>query len=187
MANPAAKKTQPKTTPKSGTLCDKLAKKKAATAPESGDLLSDLFNPEHFSSVQLTVALTNTTTQTEIRDGKRFFNGVQSLPTMRDGNRENFEVFVAEFTEEGFVFETPRNTCAKGHNVLCVITATVPSGESCGFEFSGKVKDVVPLDGESDSVDVKMVQYEEKQWLALQELYSQRQNEIEDFFKAVKG
>jgi len=145
--------------------------------------VTDLFNPSDFQSTRLEIDLSNTTTNTEIKDGKKFFKGVHMIAP-------KIEIKITEFVEKGLVMEVPSKTCAQGHNVVVEIRILNPQGNSkaqMAFSFSGKVQNITSLDGETDTAEIRMVQFEEKAWQEFQSLYWGRQDEIDSYFQGMRG
>jgi hypothetical protein len=85
--------------------------------------------------------------------------------------------------------ELPEASCNIGHQVYLEvynITKGVDSSHPI-LQATGKVKEVEGLPEEKLRVTVDLVQFEEKNWLSLIELFSKRQREILRFLEQVKG
>ena len=155
-------------------------KARTSTAPaQETTSIESILNPTDFKSVRLEIALVNHTTRTEVRNGTRTYGGAKTKDP-------NAKIGLVEFLEQGMVIEAPKNSCSTGHNVMLEIEV-VGAPRSLSFHCSGKVISKELISPETDSLTVQLVQYGELQWVALQEIYSSRQNEIERFFQSVRG
>lgn len=156
----------------------KKARTSKAQTPETTQIES-ILNPTDFRSVRLEIALVNNTTRTEVRNGTRTYGGAKTKDP-------NAKIGLLEFLEQGMIIEAPKNCCSTGHNILLEIDV-VGASKELNFQCSGKVAAKEPISTETDSLSIQLVQYEELQWVALQEIYSSRQSEIERFFQSVRG
>lgn len=143
----------------------------------------DFINVDDFKTSTVTLDLTNTTTRTEIKDGKRIFGDhaqkVENLPA-------ELQPRILEFHENALTLEVPKHTCAQGHNVTLEAKLKLIKGEK-KFSASGKVTEISNVGDRTDSIHIKFLQLEERQWLEFQQYFSNRQNDILKFFEAVKG
>ena len=145
----------------------------------------DLINPEDFKSIVLKVGLVNTTTKTEIRDGKRIF-GIDAAKTKKAENeKEDLSVVISEYAEKGITIEVPSHVCANGHLVMINIISE-GAKPNVNFTSSGKIEAVEKLPTGRESVQVAFTQLDEFAWMEVLNIYSKRQEEILNFFKAVK-
>ena len=67
--------------------------------PES---TSDLINPDDFKTISLKISLLNSTTKTEIRDGKRIY-GLNAVKIEKDKHQEDLSVTLSEFGERALL------------------------------------------------------------------------------------
>ena len=112
----------------------------------------------------------NSTTRTEVPKG----SGVE----------------IVEFLERGMVLQLPARSCARGHMLVVTVSLKDPkkkAEEDWVFETTAKVEEHRSLEDAVDQVTLALVQYHEKEWFQLQELFSSRQNEIELFLHAARG
>lgn len=130
--------------------------------------MAEEFKPLGDDSPQLLVTLINTTT---------------NMPA-----KKNAMIRFILFQERGIVLEVPRSTCAEGHSLTIAATLILP-GEKKKLQFNAttKVAEVKEADKANDRIAVNLVQYDEKTWMTLQGVYSNRQEEVETFLKAARG
>ncbi len=143
-----------------------------------------LINPSDFKSTKIRISLENTTTHTELRDGRRFYTAANGKKT--EGEDGNAEIIVTEFLENGFALELPSKTCSTGHNVMINIIAAAPT-KIVNVSFSAKVTSVEHLDPKRDLVALKLVQFDEVSLSEFEQLFSSRQEEINQFLNSVKN
>jgi hypothetical protein len=129
----------------------------------------DVFNPKDFESIRLHVYFKNSTTGTEIRDPKK--------------------VTLTEIGDKYLVFDMPSKSCNAKHNVAVDIHQfdQRTKKETEILKVTGKVFSMEDADDGRCRVTVECVQFDEESWIRLMKIYSSRQSEIENFFKAVKG
>lgn len=138
---------------------------------------ADVFNTKDFESIRLVVHFQNVTTRTEVKGGEK--TGLLEI-----GNKM-------------LVIELPAKSCNVKHNVMLKICQVErgkekdpkkkPKKEKELLSVTGKVWDIEELDDESVRVAVECVQYDEKSWNDLLNLFSNRQAEIEKFLAAARG
>ena len=138
-----------------------------------------------FVSIILKIALTNLTTQAEIRNGKRSFGTGMEKP-IKGEEAESFEVRIYEFLEDGFMLEVPSKTCAVNHSIALEVVAE-NSNPKVNFSANLKVLNVEKMSSVVDLIQAKFVQKSNQEWEALQSLYNLRQSQINQFLSEVKG
>jgi hypothetical protein len=142
-------------------------------------------NPADFNSIELKISLLNLTTKAEIKNGKRSFGVGMDKPNQGE-EPENFEVHIFEFLEDGFMLEVPSKTCAVNHAISLEINSENAQPK---LNFSANLK-VISMEKISTAVDLIQVKFTQKsidEWEKLQNLYGNRQTEINQFMKDVKG
>lgn len=130
----------------------------------------DVFNPKDFESIRLLVYFQNTTTGTKVDDPSK--------------------CSLTEIGDKTLVLDLPARSCAKQHNVMVDIYKADKSAASKSVELlkvTGKVFTTDETDDDRARVTVECMQFDEESWIKLTELFSSRQTEIENFFKAVRG
>jgi len=135
------------------------------------DTPGELLDPNDFSSIHLKVSFTNTATHTEVKP---------------DIDLSGKGMKLIEFRDQGLVLEGPGGICAEGHNVMIHIHTDGAKPE-IQFGSTAKVEQVEKLPDKRLQLTVRLIQFDEGTWKALQGVYSNRQDEIMDFFNAVKG
>jgi hypothetical protein len=143
-----------------------------------------LINPEDFKSITLKIGLLNMTTETEIRDGKRIF-GIDAAKAKKNTASEDLSIHITEFHEKGLGLEVPAYVCAAGHNVVLTVN-TEGAKPNVAFNASAKIDASEKLANKREVVQLTFTQFDEKAWRDLQEIYGKRQEQIFEFFKAVK-
>jgi hypothetical protein len=145
------------------------AKASAKSSENPSDLNSgdqELINAADFKGIELSFKVENTTTRTEVKD--------------------RAAISMVEFAERTMLLSLPVRSCAKGHHLTVTIT-TRNAAKDFEFSFTAKADEITSADKTTDMVNLTMIQFEEAEWQAFQNLFSNRQNEILEFFKAVKG
>ena len=160
--------------------------KKHETKPVAAvETHSSFIDPNDFTSISLKVSLLNSTTKTEIRDGKRVY-GIGAVKTERDPVKEDLSMVITQFGDSDLTLEIPARVCANGHSVTIKITAEGITPE-ISFTASGKIESTEKLADGREEISLKLTQFDEVQWTKLLETYSKRQEEILDFFQSVRG
>ena len=147
-----------------------------APAGEPAPSASELIEFDDFQSVELQIAVENMTSHTKIADG----------------TSKGPRVDLVELAERGFTVNLPRASCASGHNLMIEIAVIQPPSKRMKFSATTKVELVeknseVKGNKEPERVELSLIQFEEEAWERLKTLFTSRQNEIEDFFKAARG
>lgn len=130
---------------------------------------ADVFKASDFSSLKLHVALSNNTTHTEVKDKSK--------------------LSLLEIGEKSLVLEVPLNSCNVKHMLLIEISQPEKGSKKNKplLVATGKVLEREDLNDGMARITVDCVQFDEKSWKDLINIYSSRQKDIEEFFKAVKG
>jgi hypothetical protein len=122
---------------------------------------------EAFRMISVEVALTNTTTNTSVK--------------------QPGAVSIVEFEEQSLTLEVPIRTCAQGHNLLIEMKIVSPgSTEPISFSATAKAEEVEKTNG-TERIHVSFVQFDEEEWKNVLLVFSSRQQEIEDFLKSSRG
>jgi len=129
----------------------------------------EVFNAADFQSIKLSVQFKNLMTGIDVKNSA--------------------EISLMEIGDKALVFEIPARSCNVKHNVMFHIgrSDTKSKKSEPMFSATGKVSDLENLDEGRDRVTVDLVQYEERELADLMALFSSRQEEIENFFAAVRG
>lgn len=129
----------------------------------------DVFNPKDFESIKLIVYFANTTTGTAIKDPGK--------------------ISLTEIGEKHLTLDLPSKSCNAKHNVTVDIKRfdKQQKKEIEIVKATGKVHSFQDVGDDRARVVIECVQFDEKSWADLLAFYSNRQQEIEAFFKAVKG
>lgn len=141
-----------------------------------------LIDPNDFESIELDVTLTNQTTQTQIRNGKKGFG---KKFAKWETSSENY-VTISEFIPDGIVFDSPHRTCATGHFVQLDIKV-LNTGDNFELSVAGKVTDTQKVSDTRESISLTLQEFEKVEWDRFMDLFGERQTQILDFFQAVKG
>ena len=145
--------------------------------------LPDLFNQSDYTSVELEISLLNTTTQTQIKGGKRMFGDREHR---KKGVQADTSVRLIEFIDEGFVLEVPPHSGAKGHAVELEVKV-LNSEKDIHLKATGSIAGTEQLDNQKFRFEIKLSHYDERVMEDLLGLYNNRQQEILEYFKSVKG
>ena len=144
-----------------------------------------LINASDFETIKLKIDLTNTTTQAEIRDGKRCYGSGQNKQ-QKGEKEENLQILIAEFRDDGLSLEIPTKTCAQNHTIMIKVS-TLNTNPIISFTANLKVNSVEKISNDEDLIEARFIQKNEAHWKSIQDLYSHRQNEIRNFLNVVKG
>ena len=142
-----------------------------------------LIDVNDFKSIDLQINFANTTTNSQIKDGKRFY-GIDASTQAGGSKNENLEISILEFLENGLILDIPSKTCMAKHSVMVEVYNKNPP---LHFKATAKVKTVESLSPENDQVEIVFVQKNEKEWEELQNVFNNRQQEIREFLNSVKG
>jgi hypothetical protein len=160
--------------------------------------MNDLIRSQDFRSVSLKISLLNLDTKVEIADGKRLYKSAEKAA----GAHGKQVVHMTEFLEgkPGLVIDAPIDVCGKGHKIRLDITVLntepevriVVEGEVKKVERSDVMdywdaEDIKHVQGSQDRVALELTNYSENEWELFKMIFSSRQSEIEDFFKAARG
>lgn len=146
-------------------------------------MAEELIRIADFDSIELDIAVKNMTSGAEIKNGKRSYGGHEESTN----SGVVLEIQLVEFKENGLLLEVPPMTGAVGHT-LVVTVKTRNAPEQVEFFATCKVEKVdrIKTSGR-ERFTVSFVDYETIAWRALLSCYGSRQNQIEEFFQAVKG
>lgn len=140
-----------------------------ADPTDSESSASILFDPNDFFSIELKIRVTNITSQTNVS---------QTASTT-----------LLEFGDHELVLSLPKNSCNLGHQVQFEFIRIDPKGgeEEIILEATGKIQKLDKIESQSLRVNIRMIQFEERDWQKLLSLYSSRQEEINKFLSMSKG
>lgn len=144
----------------------------------SEDLLID---PNDFKSIRLDISLHNLTTKTKIEGGKRVIDALKTTKS-----EEGLHIDLVEILDGFLTLETPAKIGAQGHTLELKIMTENRTPQVI-VEVQGEIQVVEPLPDGRLQVVVQLVNPKDASWLKLLAMFSQRQEEIENFFAAVKG
>ena len=99
--------------------------------------------------------------------------------------RKNTVVFV-ELFGEGMVLEVPAKACGVG-NHLGLKIRTVNARDEMSLEATGKVIKMDPCGDNRMQVRIQFVQFQKLMWEKFLRIFSERQDQIVDLFKALRG
>jgi len=126
-----------------------------------------VFNPADFESIKADIKFKNLTSG---------LNEAARSP----------QVQLLEVLPQGLIVSVPSKRCAFGHHVDLDITVE-SQGKSVHFQGTAKVVTHDKEDHESDRIGVEFMQLNLNEWNNFLAVFGQRQNQIEAFFKGVKG
>ncbi len=134
---------------------------------------------EDFESIVIHLSFLNMTTKTEVAEGKRYIG--EQLQKDQGG-----KIDLVEFREDGMVIEVPARSGAVGHQLNMKIWTEGPA-PNLEISFIVTVNAVERMSPSRDQFEVTFNEYDSRAWKALQQIFENRQNEINDFLKAAKG
>lgn len=128
----------------------------------------------------------------EVSAAIQMFNTVRLEITAQNsgtGTRAGPEqgIQMIELLPQGFVLELPSKLCARGHNISLEIVAKQGGETKLKLDATAKIDGIAPTESGTDEAVLVLVQYEEKDWQALRDLYGLRQQEIERFLSSARG
>lgn len=149
--------------------------------PKKSDPISTsaLINPKDFSSIHVTIKIINVTTQTRLENGSIFYG----QKVVDSGPHCTAEIL--EFLEEGVVMDIPNKLGTTGH-VFTIKVTTQGASNDLSVEFNSVVSKVEKNQDRSKCT-LKNQQHKDSEFKKLVTLFESRQQEIADFFEAVKG
>lgn len=137
---------------------------------------SEVFDPKDFESIRLIVHFQNVTTRMEVK--------------------ETDKASLVEIGEKMLVLELPAKSCNVKHSVMVQICQVDKNAkpdkknkrkERELLSVTGKVFDLEEVDEEFSRVTIECLQFDEKSWNELLNMYANRQAQIEKFFAAARG
>ncbi len=133
-----------------------------------------VFKPDDFESTKFVVHFVNLTTQMEVK---------------ADG-----AIQITEVAPRSLVLELPARSCAKGQSAMVhIFRAKNNSKKTTPRELivsaTGKISEaeISEEKGQPMRITFEMLQFDEESWDRFLQFFSNRQAEIEAFFKSVKG
>ncbi|MCC7442313.1 MAG: hypothetical protein IT285_11805 [Bdellovibrionales bacterium] len=141
----------------------------------------DLINPADFRSLAFEVSLHNDTTNTALQEGKRVYGKKRS-----DRSDEDLSIRVLELAPTGMVLEVPQSSCSRGHRIQIKLS-TLNAPERIEIEALAQVEQWERMENGKERIEVRFLRHDSKLWSDLLAVFSARQQEILDFFHAVKG
>lgn len=127
----------------------------------------DVFKAEDFESIRLIIRFKNFTTNTEVKDYTK-----NSL---------------IEVGEKSLVLEVPEKSCNAKHNVMVKVSRQKKKLEEELLNATGKVAEIENVGEGFLKIKVEFVQVDDESWTNFLSMYSNRQDEIENFLKAARG
>src|SRR3989338_7380544 len=139
----------------------------------------DLINVNDFQSMELKISMLNTTSQTDVKDDTK------KIELAKLDGSYTPSIKLVEFLDKGMQLEVPARACSKGH-ILLLNFKVLNSSKNIEFSASVRVLEIKPLINGNESIVVNLLKYDQTAWNNLQQLFNNRQEEINDFLKAVK-
>jgi hypothetical protein len=135
------------------------------TAPK----IDEILNPKDFQSLDIV------------------FRWIKNITARTEINRPD-SASLLSFDKNGLTIELDSGSGAVGHKLMFEIAVKEPGQkEHWSFDATAKILTVNKLDDGRQSYELLLVQFEEKSWQKLLNVYQRRQQEIIEFFKMVKG
>jgi len=130
--------------------------------------MTDFINPNDFKSIEITLYVKNTSTGAEVRKA-----GLARVVELRD---------------RGMLLELPAHACKKGNYLILHFEMQYPGEDKPRkFDTGAKVDQVTGGGDPVQEVTASLLNYDPAAWKSFCAIFSQRQEEIEKFFAAVKG
>ena len=151
-----------------------------------------------FKSIELRIALNNLNSSIEIRDGARYRITAEGMKDELPSKGDN-SVRLMEFTPSGMILDAPTDFCVKGDRIQLdveVMNSTPPEffNGTCIIEdvernetLTYKDDSVTHFQEPSDTLTLKLTEASSGSWEEFKLIFNRRQNEIDDFLRAVKG
>ena len=141
---------------------------------------ADLFKVEDFDSIRINVNVRNHTSKTGVGPQARSFGDVK-VPQ----DPSLIKIRLIELGTKGISLEAPEKIAATGHILeVSLDVAGIPLPLS--LELRGKVIGIHPLEDQRERLDLDLTDYDQSLYQRLQDLFSNRQTEIDRFFAQVK-
>jgi len=144
----------------------------------------DLINPDDFLSMELCISMRNVTTQTAIKDGKRSYG--TPLKSQMRVKEQDLSIRIVELLEVGMVLEVPIRTCAEGHTLELEIRIEGMNRPATLYTIA-TVQELGKISDSRDQIAIEFTDFESEDWELIKCIYQERQNEIFNFFNAVRG
>ncbi|HTL11953.1 MAG TPA: hypothetical protein VL588_05675, partial [Bdellovibrionota bacterium] len=99
---------------------------------------------------------------------------------------EDLSIRLLELETKGLVLEIPANSCSKGHRLRLELK-TKSGSKEVPFEALAQVETWERMENGKERISVRFLKYDQEVWDELTRLFSRRQDDILEFFRAVKG
>ncbi len=135
---------------------------------ENEDSDEELFSPKNSQSLEVRFKMVNSTAGTSVTDEKK--------------------IKLIQLLEKGLMIEAPARSCAVGHNISLDIRCIGTEPLKIDFHITGRVESLKSFpDENTDEITLKLLQYPEAPWDALNKVFVDRQKEIIEFLSAAGG
>jgi CheY-like chemotaxis protein/Tfp pilus assembly protein PilF len=124
---------------------------------------------------------------------RHFFYSIESQIEVRNlTSFTNFktspETALVQIDETSLILEAPPRSCTAKHHLLISIILKNPDTEfSKSISFTGRVTQVQPSKAGKDRIIVELVQFDRREWDQVQEVFTERQDAINNFLESVQG
>ncbi len=135
--------------------------------PDSSDDKPDFDAPLGPPSIQWEIKMENTTAGTSSADSQA--------------------IKMLQILDKGLILEVPEKTCAAGHHVALKIKGIGIPNLDLQFNATGKVESAERFPDHTDQIQIKLIQYPEGAWDALQRVIAERQEQLVKFLADVGG
>ncbi len=144
-----------------------------------------ILNADDFTSARVEISLLNSKTKLELR------NGYKSIIDKK-GNKsvEQHESIIVQFNElleKGMMLEVPSETAELGHPLMLKVELKKGDQILQSLNLGARVNKMGLRQEGNDVLEIELTQFDQAEWKAFCDYFSNRQTEIEALFEAMKN
>lgn len=148
---------------------------------------SSLINVDDFRSLRVEFTLENVTTQTLLKNGKRFLGGREDFSSRsQDLSLRLVEIISTEAAPQ-FAIEMPHRNCAVGHHLRLSLRVTGPRSLDFKFDLPVRVRGVEPVDATRERITLSLLDASHAGWAHLLTIFAERQAASDELFTRMRG
>ncbi len=141
-----------------------------------------ILNHNDFLSAKIHINLRNLVSQTVVASNVKTIGNF----LINDSSDENL-VQLLEILPKGAILSVPSYTCAQGHQLEIEITVSNLAQQPYSVKLQGKVQEAESTSNGQNRIKVEFKTYSEEKWLGFCQLFSNKQEDIMDYIKKIRG
>lgn len=141
----------------------------------------DFIRSEDFNSIRIEVSMMNSTTKTQLAQGRRTFRDHEEV-----GKAGELDIQVVEFSSQGLTVEVPSKSGAQGHFLILNLKTSGANPDTM-ISAVGRIEEVIKLEKNREQFVVSLVEFDPVAWMQLTKVFSSRQDAINEFLAGTRG